>query len=227
MRRIGIFALIAVVAIALMPADIQAKRLKTGVIEKLKNEEGEKYEVFTDTVYHWSLTSPDHWEFKVQKEESDERNPHRLHMKRKDKQIPTQLWESQGIVTPAQIDWFIMDIPLEVDFIRDSLRSSNFEGEWQKPLLKACDLLYDSEFLPSYDVTWGKWRGAGFSAERSYQAQIPSGAGLYNSVTEKLLADFYVFPYGEHKLIIYLVTEREFLQENRDLLQSLLNQIAQ
>lgn len=226
MRRIGLFLLVAAVAIALSPMDAFAKRVKTGILEKKKDENGEKYQVFEDTVYNYTLRTPDHWEFKALKEGKDgEINPYRLHMKRKDKQIPSQLWENQGQVTPAQIDWFIMDIPLTLEQIRDSLASPDFEGDWQKPVLDECDLLRDSDFLNKGDVTWGTWRGAAFSVERPYQAQISSGAGLYNQITEKLLADFYVFPYGDHKLILYLVTEREFLKENRDLLRSMLEQI--
>jgi len=227
MRSIKILGVLAFFMFSLVPMNAMAKRVKTGIVDKKKDEEGNKYQVFTDTVYNLKFKTPEHWEFKAQKEGSDgESNPFRLHMVRKDKQIPTQLWESQNLVTPAQIDWFVMDIPLAIEQIRDSLAAPGFEGDWQKPILKQCDLLRNSTFLQKYDITWGKWRGVGFSVERPYQAQISSGSGLYNTVTEKLLADFYVFPYETHKLIIYLVTEREFLVENRELLRSMLEQLT-
>jgi hypothetical protein len=138
-------------------------RGRTGVIEK-KKVDGEKIEIFTDTVYGYTLTTPANWDFKVQKEKSnDEYNPFRLLVQNKDKQVPTQLWDSPSAVVNAHVYIFVLDVDLPVDDMRDSLASPTAEGEWQKPIAKNCELLHNSTFLNKAEVRWDKWRGAAFS----------------------------------------------------------------
>ena len=127
-------------------SDVLAARLKTGVLEK-KKVDGKKVMIFTDTTYGYSITTPDGWEFKSQKEKKDKRNPYRLYARLKDKQLPAQMWDSPSAVTPAQILIFIWDSELTPEQIRDSLASPTFKGDWQKPIIKACDILYSADFL--------------------------------------------------------------------------------
>lgn len=200
-------------------------RGKTGVIEKKKIDDV-KVEVFTDTVYGYTLTTPANWDFKVQKEKSkDEYNPFRLRIQNKDKQIPTQLWDSPSAVVNAHMHVFVLDADLSPEAMRDSLASPTAKGDWQDPIAKNCELLRGSTFLSKAEIRWDKWRGAAFSVEQLYTAQIPTGGGLFGSVSEKRLAEFYVFPFRQHKMVVYMVTEREFLEENRKVVQELLQQI--
>ena len=70
---------------------------KTGVLEKVKID-GDKIEIFTDTVYDYKLTTPVGWDFSVQKEKGDdELNEFRLRMRMKDKQIPAQAFEIYSV----------------------------------------------------------------------------------------------------------------------------------
>ena len=198
---------------------------KTGLIEKKKIDDV-KVEIFTDTVYGYSLTTPANWDFKTQKEKGDgEYNPFRLRARNKDKQIPTQLWDSPSAVVNAHIYVFVLDVDLTADAIRDSLASPTANGDWQSPISKNCELLRGSTFLNKGEIHWDKWRGSAFSVEQLYTAQIPTGGGLFGSVSEKRLAEFYVFPFHQHKLVFYMVTEREFLEDNRKVVQELLQQI--
>jgi len=45
-------------------------------------------------------------------------------------------------------------------------------------------------------------------------------------VQEVLLGEFYVFPYKGHKLIVHLVSEREFLEDNRNVVKETLYQLG-
>lgn len=202
-------------------------RGKTGTLEK-KKVDGKSVETFTDTVYGYSITTPDGWDFSLQKEESDtERNPLRVRARMKDKQVPSQLWDAQNIVTNAQMYLFIVDVDWDVVAIRDSLISPKFEAEWQKPIVKYCDLMRDGQILQDMDIRWeNKWTGAGYSVQRQYEAQIPTGDGLFGSVSEVLLGEFYVFAFRGHKLIVHLVSEREFLEDNRNIIKETLYQIG-
>lgn len=202
-------------------------RGKTGVLEK-KKVDGKSVEIFTDTAYGYTLTTPDGWDFAIQKEESDEvRNPLRLKMRMKDKQVPSQLWDAQNMVTNAQVFLFIVDVDWPAVAVRDSLASTQFDADWQKPIVKHCDLLRDGQPLQSMDIRWeNQWHGAGYSVQRQYTAQIPTGNGLFGSVSEVLLGEFYVFPFHGHKLVVHLVSEREFLEDNRKIVQATLYQMG-
>lgn len=218
----------AVVLVGLMATEASWARGKTGVLEKQKVD-GKSVEIFTDTAYGYSLTTPDGWDFAVQKEESDGvRNELRVKMRMKDKQVPSQLWDAQNIVTNAQVFLFIIaGVDWTAVEIRDSLASSQFEAEWQKPIVKHCDLLRDGQPLQSMDIRWeNEWHGAGYSVQRQYTAQIPTGNGLFGSVSEVLLGEFYVFPFRGHKLLVHLVSEREFLEDNRKVVQETLYQLG-
>jgi hypothetical protein len=191
-------------------------RPRTGTLEKIKID-GEKHEVFTDTVYGYTLTSPDGWDFKAQKEKGDdELNPFRLFARLKDKQMPTALWDSPSAVTPAQLYFFVVDLDWDPARVRDSIASPTANSHWQEPMVKNCDLLRDGEFLNSMDIRWEEgYKGAAFSLQKQYTAQVPSGGGTFQSVGEVLLGEFYVFPFREKILVVHLVSEREFLEENR------------
>jgi hypothetical protein len=214
-----------IIGLLVVSADSVLAKPKTGILEK-KKIEGEKVKIFTDTVYGYTLTTPKYWDFKVQREKSDdELNPYRLRAIRKDKQIPTQLEDARSAVTPAQIYLFVVDLDWTPERMRDSLASPTFESEWQDPIVKQCELLRYSEYLNSMDIRWeNKWRGAGFSVQHKYTAQVATGA-LFSSVSEVLLGEFYVFPFRGKRMIIHLVTEREFLEENRALVRELLEAI--
>ena len=220
------FALVFLFA-GVLGSEALAARLKTGILEK-KEVDGEKIMIFTDTTYGYSLTTPEGWEFKAQKDKKKlkDRNPYRVHARLKDKQLPTQLWESPSAVTPAQILIFIFDSEMDAEEIRDSLASPTSNGDWQKPIIKHCDILYDSDFLNKMDIRWGgMWTGSAYSVKRDYTAQIPSGSG-FGSVSEVVFGEFYVFPFREHKMLVHLLSEREFLQENRETVKSVLMQIS-
>ena len=223
MRLLGGLALCLVLAVA---TDAAWGRAKTGVLKKEKRD-GQKYEIFQDTVYGYTLTTPSDWDFDSQKEKSkDERNPYRLKIKCKDKQIPDALWESPSAVLTAHVNWFIFeDLGMTPQEVRDSLFSDDFKGEWRKPIYKNCDLLLSAQYLNEGDIKWGPWRGAFRSLDEEYTAQIPSGGGLFGSATEKHLAEVYVFPFKERTLILYLASERQFLPDNREVVKELLHQI--
>jgi hypothetical protein len=217
-KLVVVSSLVAFVASAALAAG------RTGVIEK-KKVDGQSLETFTDTAYGYTLTTPPHWDFKVQREKSDkERNPFRLRAQNRDKQLPTQLYDSPSAVVNSHIQIFIIDSDMSPESIRDSLASPTSKGAWQDPIFKNCDLLRDSKYLNKMDVRWAKWQGAAFSVEQQYTAQIPSGSG-FGSVSEKRLGEFYVFPFRGHKMVVYMVSEREFLEENRKVVQDLLEQV--
>ena len=202
-------------------------RPKTGVLEKTKVE-GHKIKIFTDTVYDYKLTTPVGWEFNPQKEKSDdELKPYRLRMRMKDKQIPAQLWDAQNLVTNCQIFLFIVDVDWDVEEIRDSLVNPKFRADWQKPIEKYCDLYVQGQFLQELNIKWeNKWEGAGYTVRKEYNAQISTGGG-FTSVTEILLGEFYVFPFKGHKMIVHLISEREFLEENRNQCKEILFQMGE
>jgi hypothetical protein len=204
-----------------------AGKARTGILEKVKID-GEKREVFTDTVYGYTMTAPSGWDFKAQKEKGkDELNPFRLYARLKDKQMPTALWDSPSAVTPAQLYFFIVEIDWTPAQIRDSIASPTANSDWQKPIVKNCDILRDGEFLNSMDIRWEEgYKGAAFSVQKQYTAQVPSGGGTFQSVGEVLLGEFYVFPLGEHRLVVHLVSEREFLEENRATAKELVMQMG-
>jgi hypothetical protein len=221
----GCFRVFVAASLVLGSTSLAVARGKTGVIEKKKIDD-QKVEIFTDTVYGYTLTTPANWDFKVQKEKSNEEyNPFRLRAQNKDKQIPTQLWDSPSAVVNAHIHLFVFDLDESPEAIRDSLASPTAGGDWQNPIAKNCELLRAGTFLNKMDIRWEKWKGSAFSVEQTYTAQIPTGGGLFGSVAEKRLAEFYVFPFRQHKMVIYMVTEREFLEENRKVVQELLEQI--
>ena len=115
---------------------------------------------------------------------------------------------------------------MDPEEIRDSLASPSSKGDWQKPIFKNCDILYDSDFLNKMDIRWeGMWKGSAYSVKRDYTAQIPSGSG-FGSVSEVVFGEFYVFPFYEHVMLVHLLSEREFLTENRATVKSLLLQIS-
>lgn len=200
---------------------------KTGVLEK-KKVDGKAVEVFTDTTYGYSFITPEGWDFSLQKEESDEiHNPLRVKMRMKDKQIPAQLWDAQNLVTNAQMYLFIVDAEGSAVAVRDSLMSPKFEAEWQKPIVKYCDLMREGQILQPLDLRWeNDWKGAGYSVQKQYTAQIPTGDGLFGSVSEVLLGEFYVFAFRGHTLVVHLVSEREFLEDNRNIVKETLYQIG-
>jgi len=204
-----------------------AARLKTGVVEK-KKVDGKSIEVFTDTTFGYALSTPDGWDFSPQKEEKDASpNPFRVRMKMKDKQVPSQLWDAQNLVTNAEVFLFIVDVDWQVKTVRDSLASAQFEAEWQKPIVKYCELIQEGQFLQAFDLRWeNEWVGAGYSMQKQYTAQIPTGDGLFGSVAEVLLGEYYVFPYKGHKLIVHLMSEREFLEDNRNVVKETLYQLG-
>lgn len=221
----GMLKVLVAASLVLGSTSMALARGKTGVLEKKKIDDV-KVEVFTDTVYGYTLTTPPNWDFKVQKEKSnDEYNPFRLRVQNKDKQIPTQLWDSPSAVVNAHIHLFVFDLDATPEAVRDSLASPTAGGDWQDPVAKNCELLRGSTFLTKADIRWDKWRGAAFSVEQTYTAQIPTGGGLFGSVAEKRLAEFYVFSFRQHKMVLYMVTEREYLEENRKVVQELLQQI--
>jgi len=210
-----------------MSAQAQAKP-KTGVLEK-KKVDGHKLEFYSDTVYGYQLTTPVGWDFSIQKEKSDdELSPYRLKMRMKDKQVPAQLWDAQNVVTNAQIFLFIVDVDWDPKTIRDSLVDPDFKAEWQKPIVKHCELMSDGQFLQELDIRWeNEWKGSGYSVRREYTAQIPTGGGLFGSVTEVLLGEFYVFSFKGKRMIVHMVSEREFLEENRNTCKEILFQIGE
>lgn len=223
LRNLAWAVLLAMVA----AAPVSAGRLKTGVLEKKKVDD-RTVVVFSDTTYGYSLTTPDGWDFSPQKEEKEgSNNPFRVRMKMKDKQIPSQLWDAQSLVTAAEVFIFIVDVDWPVLQVRDSLASSSFDAEWQKPIVKHCDLMREGQFLQSFECRWeNEWRGAGYSLQKQYQAQIPTGEGLFQPVAEVLLGEFYVFPFKGHKLIVHLVSEREFLEDNRNVVKEMMYQLG-
>jgi hypothetical protein len=224
-RIIRYVCLVSLLAVA-ASAPAWAGRQKTGVLEK-KKVDGKDVEVFSDTAYGYSLTTPDGWDFSLQKEEGPALNPLRVRMRMKDKQVPSQLWDAQNLVTNAQIYLFIVDVDWTPAMVRDSLAASRFNAEWQKPIVKYCDLLRDGQPLQSMDIRWeNNWLGAGCSVQKQYQAQVPTGDGLFTSVQEVLLGEFYVFTYKGHKLIVHLVSEREFLEANRNVVKETLYQLG-
>lgn len=207
-------------------SDAAAARRRTGLIEKMKVD-NKKFTIFKDTLYGYSLKSPDGWEFKAQKEKKDKINPYRLHARLKDKQLPAQMWDSPSAVTPAQVLIFIWDSELTPEQIRDSLASPTFKGDWQKPIINACDILYGADFLNKMDIRWeGTWKGSAYSVKRNYTAQIPSGSGGFGTISEALLGEFYIFPFKGHTMLVHLLSEREFLKENRDTVKEILLQMV-
>ena len=222
-RLLGVLALCLIFAVA---TDAAWGRAKTGVLTKEKRD-GQKYEIFQDTVYGYTLTTPSDWDFDSQKEKGkDERNPFRLKIKCKDKQIPDQLWESPSAVVNAHINWFVFEgLEMTPQEVRDSLFSDDYKADWRKPIYKNCDLLLEAQYLNEGDVRWGPWRGAFQSLDYEYTAQIPTGGGLFGSISEKRLAEIYVFPFKEQILILYLVSERQYLPDNREVVKELLHQI--
>ena len=222
-RSLGLACAVALVAA--MPAS--AARTKTGTVEK-KKVDGKSIQVFTDTAFGISLTSPDGWDFSAQKEEKEGApNPFRVRMKMKDKQVPSQLWDAQNLVTNAELFLFIVDVNWPVTTVRDSLASSGFQAEWQKPIVKFCDMMREGQFLQAFDLRWeNEWVGAGYSLQKQYTAQVPTGNGLFGSVSEVLLGEFYVFPYKGHKMVVHLVSEREFLEDNRNVVKETLYQLG-
>lgn len=207
-------------------SDAAAARRRTGLIEKMKVD-NKKFTIFKDTLYGYSLKSPDGWEFKAQKEKKDKINPYRLHARLKDKQLPAQMWDSPSAVTPAQVLIFIWDSELTPEQIRDSLASPTFKGDWQKPIINACDILYGADFLNKMDIRWeGTWKGSAYSVKRNYTAQIPSGSGGFGTISEALLGEFYIFPFKGHTMLVHLLSEREFLKENRETVKEILLQMV-
>jgi hypothetical protein len=213
--------------VLLVNAPAGAARLKTGVLEK-KKVDGKSVEVFTDTTFGYALTTPDGWDFSPQKEEKEgPPNPFRVRMKMKDKQIPSQLWDAQNLVTNAEVFLFFVDVDWPVAMVRDSLASSQFQAEWQKPIVKHCNMIQEGQFLQAFELRWeNEWHGSGYSLQKQYTAQIPTGDGLFGSVSEVLLGEFYVFPYKGHKMIVHLLSEREFLEDNRNVIKETLYQLG-
>lgn len=222
-RSLGLACVLTLLAV--LPAS--AARMKTGTVEK-KKVDGKTIQVFTDTAFGISLTSPDGWEFSPQKEEKEgPLNPFRVRMKMKDKQVPSQLWDAQNLVTNAELFLFIVDVNWPITAVRDSLASAQFEAEWQKPIVKFCDIMREGQFLQAFDLRWeNDWTGAGYSIQKQYTAQVPTGNGLFGSVSEVLLGEFYVFPYKGHKMIVHMVSEREFLDDNRKVVKETLYQLG-
>lgn len=226
MRLVRLSTFVTVLTVVSAGALMAHAAGKTGTIEKT-TVDGKKIMVFADTAHGYSLTAPDDWDFKAQKEGSEsERNPYRLHMKRKDKQVPTSLSDSPTSAADAQMELFILDVPLTIEQLRDSLSTPQFKAEWQKPIIKYCELLRSSQFLNKYDINWGTWKGVGFAVEQQYQAQVPTGSGLFTSIAEKRLADFMIFNFRGKKMLLYLLSEREFLPENREVAKAMLTQVT-
>ena len=228
MKRLQrITLIVTILALGGLHADAWA-RAKTGVLEK-KKVDGDKLEFFSDTVYNYKLTTPVGWDFSIQKEKSDdELNPFRLKMRMKDKQVPAELWDARNVVTHAQIFLFIIELDWDPKTIRDSLIDAEFKAEWQKPIVKHCELMSDGVLLQELDIRWeNEWKGFGYSVRREYTAQIPTGGGLFGSVTEVLLGEFYVFPFKGKRMIVHMVSEREFLEENRNTCKEILFQIGE
>lgn len=224
LRNLALACAVALVA----AAPSWAARLKTGSLEKKKNADGKSIEVFTDTTFGYAFSAPDGWDFSPQKEEKEgPPNPFRLRMKMKDKQVPSQLWDAQNLVTNAELFLFIVDVDWTPKAMRDSLASAHFDAEWQKPIVKFCDLMREGQFLQSFELRWDNgWEGAGYNVQKKYTAQIPTGDGLFGSVSEVLMGEFYVFPYKGHKMVLHLASEREFLEDNRNVVKETLYQLG-
>lgn len=199
---------------------------KTGVLEK-KEVDGKTVEIFSDTVYGYKISTPEGWDMSMQKEDATNHNPLRVRMRMKDKQVPSQLWDAQNLVTNAQIYLFIVDVDWPATAVRDSLESATFTADWQKPIVKNCDMIREGQVLQTMDLRWeNEWLGAGYSLQKQYTAQIPTGEGLYRPISEVLLGEFYVFPIKGHKLLMHLVSEREFLEDNRNIVKQTLYQMG-